>query len=703
MKKTVFISFIFLLSPVLVSAASLTDGLVGYWTFNGTDISGTTAYDRSGKGNNGALTNGPTKVMGKLGQGLYFDGVNDYVDISNPGLGSAFTISAWVKVSGLATKRPLYGEYEPTTNDARNFIQTSTDGKPAFDQWRPGGGAAISPSSLVNGKWYLLTGVQTANNFRTLYVDGVAVATSSEVYSGNTPTVFSIGRRYVVPSGDTFFKGIIDDMRLYNRALSASEVAALYKLGTATVNASKVSTPKDNLASGLVGYWTFNGTDISGTTAYDRSGKGNNGTLTNSPTKVAGKLGQGLSLIDTLSKYIEIPDTSALRLTGGGTITAWIKPNSLNAIAATIVDKGTTNTSTTDGYRFNITTSGQIGIRVNANTATKSTDNAYSFGKWTFAVGVIKPDGSVALYSNGVNVTGTPGSAVLPPDTTGVMRIGARATGTDRNFDGVIDDVHIYNRALSASEVVALYKLGTATVNAANKTGLVGYWSFDNSDINGTTAYDRSGKGNNGTLTNGPTKVAGKLGQGLNFNGTNYVNVGDPVNGSLDFTSSFSMSFWMKCSYISASGQAIAGKSYAQSISSGGGYGFRIDSGTNLLGFQVRDSVGGLVVSNSINAINDGKWHHVVGVRNHPGNTSYLYVDGVSNDTDVGSVATYASAIPFGLGARYRITSSDWVDTVLVAAYRGIIDDMRVYGRPLSASEVSALYKLGQTTVGKVK
>src|SRR5919109_3965900 len=69
-------------ASVIVNAPrslGLTNGLVGWWTFDGSDISGVQAYDRSGNGNRGILTSGPTRTIGKIGQGLQFDGVNDYV------------------------------------------------------------------------------------------------------------------------------------------------------------------------------------------------------------------------------------------------------------------------------------------------------------------------------------------------------------------------------------------------------------------------------------------------------------------------------------------------------------------------------------------------------------------------------------------------------------------------------------------------
>src|SRR3989338_8602942 len=81
----------------------LTNGLVGYWSFDGKDMAGNTAYDRFGQGNNGTLTSGPTRAIGKIGQGLSFYGVDDYVDAGDTAslsISGAITISAWIKLNG---------------------------------------------------------------------------------------------------------------------------------------------------------------------------------------------------------------------------------------------------------------------------------------------------------------------------------------------------------------------------------------------------------------------------------------------------------------------------------------------------------------------------------------------------------------------------------------------------------------------------
>ena len=101
-----------------------------------------------------------------------------------------------------------------------------------------------------------------------------------------------------MPDGNTDpFKGTIDEVRIYNRALSATEVAKLYGSGAVKTNASSANLDNgSSLERGLVGHWTFDGADVT-TVVADRSGQGNNGYFIGGATlsaKVIGKLGQAL-------------------------------------------------------------------------------------------------------------------------------------------------------------------------------------------------------------------------------------------------------------------------------------------------------------------------------------------------------------------------------------------------------------------------
>ncbi|MEK7144773.1 MAG: LamG domain-containing protein [Patescibacteria group bacterium] len=215
--------------------AKVTSGLVGLWSFDGPDIAGVTAYDRSGSGNNGTLTNGPTRTAGKLGQGLKFDGVDDYVNVTNVSGaldigGNYLTISFWLK-AGATT-----GYYETLiakrvagtgTANYQTYLNTVTRALGYYD-----GTTAVNTTFVPTvGKWYhiVITVDKTATPKTTFYVDGTQYSTGASTIGSTNAGLLYLGN--FDNATDEPFNGSIDDVRIYNRALSAQEVKLLYNNG----------------------------------------------------------------------------------------------------------------------------------------------------------------------------------------------------------------------------------------------------------------------------------------------------------------------------------------------------------------------------------------------------------------------------------------------------------------------------------------
>jgi hypothetical protein len=525
---------------------TLSSGLVGYWPFDGNDISGTTAYDRSGQGNNGTLTNSPTKTIGKVGQGMSFDGTDDEVNISSIlGIGTGpVTISCWVYLTGNTHGAFVkIGNNSPTNNDGFGLGVGLT----GFDSsgnnliglyegvaWKPTG-VAIG----VNDWHHVVMRVNSSGSSTSDYFkDGVLVSSLGST-TASTPT-----------GGQTFIGGYtssmsvsrhpaarIDEVRIYNRALSASEIRTLYDMGAADkVNAAE--SQGDALEKGIVGYWKLD--DGSGTSAADASGNANTGTLTNGPTWTTGNIG-GATLFDGTNDYIVTPASAALDMSGKSfTASMWFKTST------TQTDKNLMEHSiwgANDTYQ--LTLSGPNSLRFSwpsywtqYSTTPDITGVTYADNQWHHVVGIFDNASKIATtYFDGVLKTTQSGITAGPLSGTNALYIGDRGAGASNFFTGSLDEIRIYNRNLSADEVAKLYRT-TAPDNP--DTGLVGYWPFNGPDISGTTAYDRSGKGGNGTLGNGPTKTIGKIGQGLSFDGTNdYVS----ASGSQSVQS---ISYWVR-------------------------------------------------------------------------------------------------------------------------------------------------------------
>jgi hypothetical protein len=209
---------------VLISD-SLLNGLVGWWKFD--ESNGTVAYDSSGNGNDGSLTNGPTWVSGKLGGALSFDGVNDYFSVSKDFFNNkSFSLSIWVKnslnnnvilIHGAVhdTNRNLHLQFRESGNKGLTFAFYSNDLESTF-------------SGLLDWGMFTFT-FDNTNKLRVAYANGnqVSLDTSPSPYYGNGNLI--IGRNSV--TGSMYYTEITDDLRIYDRALTTAEVQALYNLG----------------------------------------------------------------------------------------------------------------------------------------------------------------------------------------------------------------------------------------------------------------------------------------------------------------------------------------------------------------------------------------------------------------------------------------------------------------------------------------
>lgn len=210
--------------------SSLTDGLVGYWNFD--EGSGIVASDASKNDNTGTLINGPVWVEGKVGKALEFDGVNDKVLVGDkPSLdisGDAMSISAWINSAG-ANAVNQYSHVVGKSNIGNTpyaaYLNTSNR---AYVMGLNGTNTCAKQSGTYDNEWNLITTVYNGSNI-SVYVNGELKGTcskSGKISVNNDP--FIIGDKGNGNNSPAPFKGKIDEVRVYNRALSADEVLSIY-------------------------------------------------------------------------------------------------------------------------------------------------------------------------------------------------------------------------------------------------------------------------------------------------------------------------------------------------------------------------------------------------------------------------------------------------------------------------------------------
>jgi len=204
-----------------------------------------------------------------------------------------------------------------------------------------------------------------------------------------------------------------------------------------------------DITTGLIGWWKFD--EGSGTTANDSSGSGYTGTLTNTPTWIPGKIGtNALSFSSASSQYVSVGSHTALT-TVPYTETAWV--NLINTSTVYPIIGG----SAADYYQFRINTGGAPKVidQVNGNASATSTGTVTA-GVWTL-VGFTYDGTNYVFYINGASAgSGTLNSSYLSNSTTQV----GGATVLSQYMNGYMDDVRIYNRVLSASDMSQLYGIG---------------------------------------------------------------------------------------------------------------------------------------------------------------------------------------------------------------------------------------------------
>ena len=194
-----------------------------HWKFD--EGSGTIAYDCVGD-NNGIIY-GAQWTIGQLDGALSFDGVNDYVDCGTgpaiTGTGT-FAVSAWVKTDSPAGA--IVVQRTPTSADGSYGLSIVNNGKAMFYVYNGGLGFIFQSDVIVNdGLWHHIVVVRTNSTDGEIYIDGSLAGSGSGSARSLNNVLVNIGRG---TAGTSYFNGSIDDVRIYDTALSAEEIWQLY-------------------------------------------------------------------------------------------------------------------------------------------------------------------------------------------------------------------------------------------------------------------------------------------------------------------------------------------------------------------------------------------------------------------------------------------------------------------------------------------
>ena len=213
-----------------ITHAGLSDGLVAYYPFNGN------ANDESGNGNNGTV-NGATLTtdrFGNVNNAYSFNGTNDSISVNNNQLlnpSNAMTVTAWIKPEDITTSRnqDVVRKGDPNAIYLLSFQEYGTQltfGLKTTSGYHIESDTPITAINYTDGQWHLIVGLYDGSNIK-VFKDGILIGSKSQTGL----ILASTGKLFIgcVEGPSEFFKGSIDDIRIYNRALSDSEIQQLYQ------------------------------------------------------------------------------------------------------------------------------------------------------------------------------------------------------------------------------------------------------------------------------------------------------------------------------------------------------------------------------------------------------------------------------------------------------------------------------------------
>jgi hypothetical protein len=394
---------------------------------------------------------GPDYTEARFGNGYYFDGVDDHLTTTtrDPRNDEFFvnesTISMWVKPTSLGTSQQLWIKNGPFHGYIHSsgviYVRVRNDTTLRN---------AISNITVNENEWNHIVG-RYNGTWITIYINNELVNRTQHTGDVLGEGFWDFGRSnngYLHGNPTSYFQGYMDEIRIYNRSLTESEIEDLY------------------LTRGLVGHWTFDNRDGSNSLiAPDVSKYNNSGTVTGATFTNEGRFKEGYEF-DGNGDRISVTENSELNIASNVSWGAWVRalPRGVSGGDANGIVSRKTVAGGREGYNLflsdqvsNIT---RCSVDNGSTSVVASADSQITFGNW-YHLFCVYNGTHLVKYVNGVLQSGIQSVAFnsMPYPDPDPLIIGRYYTDTNAYyFNGTIDEVKIFNRALTATEVLNLYQ-----------------------------------------------------------------------------------------------------------------------------------------------------------------------------------------------------------------------------------------------------
>jgi hypothetical protein len=654
-------------------------------------------YDQSGNGNNAAQTTaanqpqivsaGSVITMSNKPSVKFTTSNMSFTQIAGVSGLDIFVVSNFTDVTGGGQNwnimSPILAE---TGGNAQDFVLGAKGSKMAI--WAENNNSIFlqTTATISINTPYIYNGYGSSTSVGVGFNDGNYVTGTGR---RNDLIVRALGKN----STSMQFYGNLSEVVVYNSLQTANRSgintnlntyysvypnpSSVWNLLTAAYNADTVGS--SSLKTSL--FAAYNGES----NTNDSFGS-NNGTAVGGLTYTAGKIGNAFTFNGSNS-YVSLPNNS-LNPSGDFTISLWVK---FNSVAATYINliENYYNPSFNSRYGFNMyLQSGKIRFATYDGSITNIAQSTTTFvvNQWYQIILSKKINTAPKLYVNGLNETFTQVGGNISNNIV-YNSLCKSLFGVDFDYsvsynsylNGSLDAINIWNKELTASEVSELYNSG----NGAQYIGDNFYKPTTNNALNT----------NNGTAVGGLTYGLGKVGTAFVGNGTNaYVQLPD---NSLNLTSPFSYSFWIKSS-DTAGYTVIVGNIQSTRAPYGFAHGYQFWLQYNKISIGFRDGMDSTNYGlDSVANVANGSWNHVVITYKYTINNTNgikIYINGSLDSSRNAPNSTNFYSLPMKPAIMARNTSGSYEYPLSSGS---MLDEMNIWNKELSPAEVTELYNSG--------
>jgi len=550
-----------------------------------------------------------------------------------------------------------------------------------------------------NNKTHIGVSYNSTTHIATFYVNGVIIYQEAYINTAFTEN-FMLG--LYRNTGTIPFKGLIDDVQFFSTALTQTDFIDIMQTSASMTDKGDIivnEIDEIGVSSGLVGYYPLK------SNANDYSGSGYNGTVSGAVISTNRFGESGSYSFDGVDDYIDL-NRDLNDYPDDFTFSYWVYVDKSVGTDAykRLWFGGTTGSANTYGFNYYL---GNTSTSLSLRFAIRTTDNAYheravllTDKTWTH----------ILITKNGTNVKCYKNTEIFGEMTLSISEYNVRTRPvntilggilTNNSFGGKIDDVRIYDRALTESEINTLYNYTKGKINANKQIqaksfsecsitdGLVGWYPL-RKNANDYSGYNRHGTVSGAVVSTNRFNESGSY--EFEYATTDLIRLYNLLSMPLNF----SISMWIYENRQVGDAASVR-RFYGGFEDSTAAFGFGIQNNSAAggldmnLGFMVRSSPNEANNARSVWAIQgvtNNAWNHVVCIKDDL--QISIYLNGIKGSTTTDLLhSEYRRSKMITLGGVDGYSN----------AFRGKIDDVRIYDRALTEKEIALLYEYGKTKI----